>query len=111
MMTITGEALIRCFRLLVLLAVFELAAGDDDDRNRPNVILLLPTNDQDIILGSFDHMPKVKKLLQEEGMTFRNAFVHTPICCPSRSSILTGRNLHNGVAHNNSINGNCYSKH
>jgi arylsulfatase A-like enzyme len=49
-------------------------------------------------LGSFDHMPKVKKLLQEEGMTFRNAFVHTPICCPSRSFILTGRYLHNAVA-------------
>jgi arylsulfatase A-like enzyme len=33
-------------------------------------------------------MPKLKRLLIEKGTTFSNAFVHTPICCPSRSSYM-----------------------
>jgi len=52
-------------------------------------------------------MPLLQKLLAEQGTTFSNSFVHTPICCPSRSSILSGRYLHNGVALNNSVTGNC----
>jgi N-acetylglucosamine-6-sulfatase len=88
---------------LLWLCFLHVAAADD----RPNILLLL-TDDQDIVLGSFDHMPHVKTLLQEQGMTFDNAFVHTPICCPSRSQILTGRYTHHGVALNNSLAGNCY---
>ena len=84
----------------------DCCAADD----RPNNILLLLTDDQDVLLGSFDHMPKVRQVLQEQGMTFENAFVHTPICCPSRSSILTGRFIHHGVAVNNSLEGNCYGE-
>ena len=76
-------------------------------------ILLLLTDDQDVELGSFntkEYMPMVHSLLREQGVTFEHgAFVHTPVCCPSRSSLLTGRYLHHGaLAHNNSIEGNCY---
>ena len=96
---------IHCF-LFILLSVACHVRADDD---RPNILLLL-TDDQDVVLGSFDHMPHLKTHLQDQGVTFENAFVHTPICCPSRSQILTGRYTHHGVAHNNSKSGNCYGE-
>ena len=73
---------------------------------RPNILLLL-TDDQDVLIGGTEHMPLLNKHLVQPGVTFKNAFVHTPICCPSRSSILTGLYLHNGGAYNNSVSGNC----
>jgi N-acetylglucosamine-6-sulfatase len=98
---------------MVLLFVFCTAAtgikkvGGSPTTKRNNILVLL-TDDQDVLLGSFDHMPHVKVLLQEQGTTFVNGFVHTPICCPSRSSILSGKYLHNCHVQNNSFDGNCY---
>ena len=39
-------------------------------------------------------MPHVRDLLADRGTTFSNAFVVNPLCCPSRSSILTGNYSH-----------------
>jgi len=52
-------------------------------------------------LHDLQFMPKVKKLLIEEGTTFSNYFVTSSVCCPSRSSILRGQYVHNhGVESN-----------
>lgn len=37
-------------------------------------------------------------------------FTSSPICCPSRSSILTGLYAHNTRTFNNSVDGGCYSE-
>lgn len=42
------------------------------------------TDDQDIKLGSLEVQPAVQSLLVEQGLFFNNAFVTTPVCCPSR---------------------------
>ena len=49
-------------------------------------VVYIITDDQDIKLGSLHVQPKVKSLLVEQGVFFENAFVATPVCCPSRLS-------------------------
>lgn len=42
------------------------------------------------LLFTQTHMKNVRNLLQEQGTTFSNMYTTTPLCCPSRASILTG---------------------
>lgn len=73
--------------------------------SRPNVVLIV-TDDQSP--DSFPHDPPVMPQLQamvedpaDHWVSFPNAFLSTPLCCPSRASILTGRyDLHTGVRTN-----------
>jgi arylsulfatase A-like enzyme len=46
-------------------------------------------------------MPQVVDQLKKMGTDFPNAFVATPLCCPSRTSIMSGRNAHNTLVSNN----------
>jgi arylsulfatase A-like enzyme len=47
------------------------------------------------IHDSVTPMPKTQKVMAEAGSTATNFFIHTPICNPSRSELLSGRYFHN----------------
>jgi hypothetical protein len=70
-------------------------------KGSPNIVWFL-TDDQDQKLGgSFPQhngvgpMPKAQALLADEGATATQWFIHTPICCPSRSELVSGMYFHN----------------
>jgi N-acetylglucosamine-6-sulfatase len=52
-------------------------------------------DDQDVRLGGLTPMNQTRRLLQEQGTTFENGFVTTPVCCPSRTATLSGMYAHN----------------
>ena len=56
---------------------------------KPNLLFIL-TDDQR--WDSMEVMPKTRRIFN---VNFREAIVTTPLCCPSRSSFLTGQYVHN----------------
>lgn len=67
-------------------------SGAGTMNDAPNIILIL-TDDQR--WDTLEYMPTVSNELAANGTTFLNAYVTTPLCCPSRASILTGQYAHN----------------
>jgi N-acetylglucosamine-6-sulfatase len=92
-----------------LLAACLIAAGSATERasaapeGRPNVIVLL-TDDQEN--NSLRVMKTVNKELKRKGVTFKRFYTNFPLCCPSRTTMLTGEYAHNhGVLSNQEPDG------
>ena len=77
---------------------------------RPNFVIIL-TDDQRWDTVDATHqspnrpgyvMPNVKRELTDSGVTFTEGYVTTSLCCPSRTSILTGEYAHRTGIHDNS---------
>ena len=55
-------------------------------------------------------MPKMHALIADAGATFTRNYAAVPVCCPSRSSLYSGRYQHNTHVVGNSIPANCSSR-
>jgi predicted AlkP superfamily pyrophosphatase or phosphodiesterase len=82
-----------------LLGALSALAGDA--AARPNVVFVLIDDLRfDEIDYPFVELPNIQRLARE-GVRFRNAFVTTPLCSPSRASFLTGQYAHtHGITDN-----------
>ena len=82
---------------LVVIGLF-LAASCSEEQNtakkRPNIIFIITDDQQTGLLGiegsPVSMTPNIDRI-GEEGIIFKNAFVVTPLCSPSRASFLTGQ--------------------
>jgi N-acetylglucosamine-6-sulfatase len=86
--------------VLAALAGAEAAGAAQE---RPNVIVVM-TDDQR--LWDMEAMPLTNRLVGRAGTTFENAIATYPLCCPSRSTFLSGQYEHNhGVMGNHAPEG------
>src|SRR5688500_3134228 len=65
---------------------------DQEIPAQPNVLIIV-TDDQRV--DTMEAMPRTSRIFAENGVSFTNAYATTPLCCPSRASILTGLYAHN----------------
>jgi arylsulfatase A-like enzyme len=95
--------------LILVLAAVQADSGARLASGRPNIVFIL-TDDQDLLLHSLDFMPQTRELIAQRGMTFEQDFVPLSLCCPSRSTILTGLYPHNHKIYNNRAPGGGFVK-
>ncbi len=71
---------------------------------QPNIVMIL-TDDQPAGTVTPEAMPNLHQLIIDPGSSFSDYIVTTPLCCPSRASVLSGAYGHNnGVLRNDYAN-------
>ena len=98
---VTGALLLA--GLLCIAVALVPAGGEAKKRKkakqaRPNIVLIMD-DDQSVNLQQF--LTKTNAAIAGKGVTFDNSFVNYSLCCPSRSTMLTGQ-----YAHNHGVRGN-----
>ncbi len=85
-----------------------LGAGVPADREglagpapRPPNVLIIVTDDQRASEGTLKVMPRTRRWMGAGGTRFTRAFSTTPLCCPARASIFSGRYAHNHGVYTN----------
>jgi N-acetylglucosamine-6-sulfatase len=75
----------------LLVAPFFLAAQKSAAAvNPPPNVVIIMSDDQRWDTVNSTYMPNLTHLVVPKGIVFSNAFVPNPLCCPSRTSTLTG---------------------
>ncbi len=78
--------------ILFLICLTKTNAGNKEKKVRPNIIWIV-SEDNTTLLGCYgDKVARTPVLdkLASEGILFENAFCNSPVCAPSRSTIITG---------------------
>jgi N-acetylglucosamine-6-sulfatase len=68
------------------------SSGAAPGRAQPNLLVI---ETDDMRWDDLRWMPNVRRLIQRRGLSFENSFAPYPLCCPSRSSFLSGQYAHN----------------
>lgn len=67
---------------------------------RPNFLIIL-TDDQRY--DTLQYMPQTRQKIFDQGVTFDHGYITTPLCCPSRVSLLTGKLAQNTKVRTNGM--------
>ena len=93
-----------CLLVFSFMLLGQSAFADNNGDRHKNIIYILTDDQRYDEMGFMNprlNTPNMDKLAAE-GVHFKNAFVTTALCSPSRASILTGQYMHNhGVVDNN----------
>ena len=89
------------FALILLLAGIGAVppAPAGAQATRPNILIIV-TDDQRA-MDTMQVMTRTQELFGQGGTTYTNAYAATPVCCPARAAIMSGR-----FAHNNGVKTN-----
>lgn len=103
--TVNTVGLRDCLHTLVEVWVDRF--GPNPKPLRPNIVFILSddqrwdTTDSKHSPSGTDVMPHLRTELAASGVEFNNAYMTTPLCCPSRTSTLTGQYSHTTGIHTN----------
>jgi arylsulfatase A-like enzyme len=84
-------------RFLAVVLLLLAAACNRTSQERPNIVFVLA---DDLNTRLLPYLPEIEKMLPARGLALQMT-VPTPVCAPSRATILTGR-----YAHNTQVKGN-----
>jgi arylsulfatase A-like enzyme len=90
--------------ILVGIALMVSPVRSEEKPRRPNVLLIVPDQLRAQALGCTGNRdvktPNIDRLASQ-GVLFRQTFANTPVCCPARAVLLTGKYAHkNGMVCN-----------
>jgi arylsulfatase A-like enzyme len=74
-------------------------ARSQEPAGQPNILIIL--SDDQRAEDTMQVMTKTQRILGDNGTRFDQFFVSTPVCCPSRAALLSGRYAHNNSVLNN----------
>jgi arylsulfatase A-like enzyme len=89
------------FGLAVCVLIAVAGSPSAAANGRPNVLVVM-TDDQRAD-GTMDLMPATRQWFENGGTRFSQFFATTPLCCPSRASVLSGRYTHNHGVRTNTL--------
>ena len=86
---------ILLFGVITLLIPAISLASPTTRASKPNFIFIIVDDMDNGYLNSTSVMPNLVSNIIEQGITFTSAYVTSPKCCPSRTSLFSGRMPHN----------------
>jgi N-acetylglucosamine-6-sulfatase len=85
-------AALLCAGALAAAALLRSGPGGRAPEGRPNIVMII---DDDQSAEQQRFLTKTNAAIGRHGVTFDNSFVNFSLCCPSRSTLLTGQDAHN----------------